>query len=416
MIQVLAFFEKRKNYEQYREFVKETILTKETELILKDVGRYYSDVVSDDQIDWEEFETWFFAVAHSTMKKDRVEIFQKIFERLQTEQFSETLASNLLESFVQRDFATRIYKVAQDVAEGDKGDIEDVELLMEDYYDTIDKTKDIAKHEQDWDINSIVSSTIGSGGLSWRLPPLQEALGSIRDGDFILIGSRPDTGKTTMLASEATYMAQQLPEDEHVLWFNNEEAGRKVQLRLLQAALGATSEDIESDMNSAMDEYTRIMGKPDKIKLFDKATLSVKDVNEALKKYKPGLIIFDQLWKLHGVPEATNDVHKMTVLYNYGREWAKQHAPVITVHQADGSAGGQKYLTMEQLYMSKTGIQGELDAIVMLGRTYEPGFDSSRFISIPKNKLTGGTPAKRNLQCEVVIKPEIARFEEGEEL
>ena len=54
----------------------------------------------------------------------------------------------------------------------------------------------------------------------------------------------------------------------------------------------------------------------------------------------------------------------------------------------------------------------------MMGRSYDKGKEHSRFISVPKNKLTGGVatiPSMRNMQVEVVIKPEIARFEESDD-
>ena len=65
------------------------------------------------------------------------------------------------------------------------------------------------------------------------------------------------------------------------------------------------------------------------------------------------------------------------------------------------------------MHGSQTDIQGEADAIIALGRTHEPGFEQSRFIYIPKNKLAGGPlsdESQRNGKFEVLIQPDIARF------
>jgi len=70
---------------------------------------------------------------------------------------------------------------------------------------------------------------------------------------------------------------------------------------------------------------------------------------------------------------AGNDVQRLTMIFQQGREWAKEYAPVIAVHQLDGGAEGMQYPTMDHLYMSKTGLQGEADAIIMLGKSNEPG-------------------------------------------
>ena len=418
MIDLIWFFGDKDNYSKYRGFVKDNVLTKESKLVLEDVGKYYAASPMVRDINWEEFATWFTVVAHPTMKEDRAEIFTKIFDKLIEHEISDELYESLIESFVARSKATDIYRIAQDVAEGTKDNLDDVTTVMDSYYDELDMTKDIENHEAVWDISSIVSATVGGSGLDWRLDPFNKSLGPLRKGNFVVIGKRPDTGGTTLLAAEATFMAPQMPPNTKVLWFNNEEAGSAVQLRILQAALGLNSEEISHDEVGSIDAYNKLMGEDNRIVLYDKADLTVKDVKEACKRYDAGLIIFDQLWKVQGVEDATNDVHKMTKLFNFGREIAKQYAPVLAVHQADGSAGGQEYLNMEQLYMSKTGAQGEADAIIMIGRSYEAGKGDSRFISVPKNKLTGGPrtiPAMRNMQVEVILKPEIARFEEGEE-
>ena len=63
---------------------------------------------------------------------------------------------------------------------------------------------------------------------------------------------------------------------------------------------------------------------------------------------------------------------------------------------------------MSQLHMSKTGIQGEADAIITIGRTMSK--PASRFIYVPKNKMKGDDPSLRNGQFEVTLDGERARF------
>ena len=137
--------------------------------------------------------------------------------------------------------------------------------------------------------------------------------------------------------------------------------------------------------------------------------MSVYDVETLVEKYDVGLLIFDQLWKVHGFEkDAGNEVTRQTMIFNWAREMAKKIAPVITVHQADGSAEGQKWIDMGQLYGSKTGVQGEADAIITIGRLPEEG--DKRYLYIPKNKLDGNNQALRNGRFEIEILPEIGRF------
>src|SRR5512139_772261 len=84
-------------------------------------------------------------------------------------------------------------------------------------------------------------------GLRWRLTTLNQSLGSLRKGDFGFIFARPETGKTTFLASEASHFATQLtPDLGPGIWFNNEEQHKKVMLRIIQATLGITMQELSS--------------------------------------------------------------------------------------------------------------------------------------------------------------------------
>ncbi|MEX5624037.1 hypothetical protein ABFV62_28325, partial [Pseudomonas syringae] len=62
------------------------------------------------------------------------------------------------------------------------------------------------------DLESLLSKTYDGGGLSFRLSALRKMLGPLRKGNFGFIFARPETGKTTFLASEITHMAEHLPE------------------------------------------------------------------------------------------------------------------------------------------------------------------------------------------------------------
>jgi len=74
------------------------------------------------------------------------------------------------------------------------------------------------------DLDELVNSAITSPGLRWRLNTLNQMLGSLRKGDFGVVFAMPETGKTTFLASEVTFMATQLvdPSSGPVLWRNTQ--------------------------------------------------------------------------------------------------------------------------------------------------------------------------------------------------
>jgi len=121
MIDLLYLLSERNNFLKYERFRKDNVLTKETKVIVNDMREYYDSVITCDKIDWSAFETWFRTIKHPMYKEDKHEIFQKIFQRVTSHKPDKDVLSTLIDGFVAKDFATRIYMVAQDVAEGNKG-------------------------------------------------------------------------------------------------------------------------------------------------------------------------------------------------------------------------------------------------------------------------------------------------------
>ena len=413
-LDLLYIFRKRGVYDKYSHFVQEHTVSKEVFQIIKDMRDYYDSDETRLEIEWSSFSTWFKHKKHPTMKSELMPIYDRIFENL-TKIISSPVEKELIECYIEKDYLTRIADVSLRGAEGSKvTSISDVQGLCDEYGTIIGSVLDAEKYIVTEDINELLSHVRGKGGLNWRLNELNLALGPLRKGDFITMVARPDSGKTTMLAAESTFMAPQLQPDQTVLWFNNEEEGKKVKFRVIQAALACTGEAVERDPAKAIAEYNRLVGEG-KILVYNRPSFSTRDVHAVLKDYNPGLIIFDQLRKVRGFEkEGGNEVGRLQLLFQQAREWAKEFAPVINVHQARGDAEGQRWIELNQMHGSQTDIQGEVDAVIALGRTHEPGFERSRFLYIPKNKMAGGPKSDekyRNGKFEVLIKPEVARFE-----
>ena len=263
------------------------------------------------------------------------------------------------------------------------------------------------------DIDELYNETKHKPGLRFRLKALNMSLGSLRKGDFGFIFARPETGKTTWLASELTYMAEQLKdEDGPILWFNNEEGGYKVKVRIMQAALGCTNSDLFKYRQRAMEKFLdKTKGK---IKLRDSATINRREIENLCRELKPSLIIFDQIDKIKGFSDDREDL-RLGAIYIWARELAKQYCPVIGICQADVTGEGKKWLTMDNVANSKTAKQAEADWILGIGAVHDDGLRYVRYLHLSKNKLSGDedtVPELRHGKMEVLIKPDIARYED----
>lgn len=317
---------------------------------------------------------------------------------------------------------TRILKkisvLSYEIADGRGTEAIQSELnsLIESYgtgNEPIDSAVETSQDFVDDDLDSLINETINTPGLRWRLDTLNKMLGSLRKGDFGFVFARPETGKTTFLASEVTYMAEQLTDDSGpILWLNNEEQGSKVMLRCYQASLGLDLSALYSNIASHKQKFTE--NTKSKIKLYDSGIINKKTVENLCQKYKPSLIIFDQLDKITGFENDREDL-KLGAIYQWARELAKQYCPVVAVCQADGSGEGVRWLTMANVANAKTAKQAEADFILGIGKVNDPGYDNLRFLHLSKNKLMGDSdtiPDQRHGRREVLIEPTIARYKD----
>lgn len=411
-VELLLVMRTRANHDKWCRFVKPQAVGEETWNILQAMGEWFKHNPDADEINWSTFNAWFSLVRHAKMEKGKLAVHKGIIETLATSADPDpTAIKPLVEGLITRDYASQIAERALRIADGDftvnMGSIVD---LCSSRDSAIGKITDTDRHILLPTLEGL--EAVSAPGLRWRMECLNMALGDARQGDLIVVSTRPDTGKTTFLASEATFMAPQLKGDKCVLWVNNEEEGNKVFRRIIQSALGRKTASLDANLPGALGDYKTLMGgRMDRIIMLNKADVHVRDVEHMLTKYDVGLVLFDQLWKVHGFDEAAgNEVTRQTMLFNWAREVAKKYGPVITVHQADGSAEGVKWINMSQLYGSKTGIQGEADAIITIGRTPETG--DTRYLYIPKNKMNARDPSLRNGMFEIEIEKDVGRFKE----
>jgi len=321
------------------------------------------------------------------------------------------IVKDILAKLIETDYATQIYDICLKIGTGREGDLLSIEGLLNGYKkeigSSVEKSDVFVSPSLDY-----LSSVVASGGLNWRLRELNVALGPLRKGDFIIIAARPETGKTTFVASEASYMMTQLQPDEHVIWINNEEARNKVMMRVIQSFHQVTSSDLLSNPAVYADDF-RVGGGDRFLVLDDDSGIrSANKIATLFKEFKPGLIIFDQLDKVHGFQNDREDL-RIGKLYEWARDVAKEYCPVIAISQVDGTGEGEKWIQMNQLRGSKTDKVGEADAIVTIGKSNEPGMDLQRYIHVPKNKLFGGPStleAHRHGCFEVDIEPAKARY------
>ncbi len=340
--------------------------------------------------------------------KDK-EYYLGVLEQIQKLEVSTETTLSLINRIIANKQLNEISIAAHDAKEG-RVDIEHVREMFSSFLE-LQNTKEEEKEEPyiSDDLDFIVHEVYKKPGLRWRLNTMNKMLGSLRNGDFGFIFARPETGKTTLLASELTFMAEQATGD--VVWLANEEDGKKVMLRIYQATFGIDLPTLMADTAKWKKAYYDKYGG--RLKVVSDLSWMTKDgVKRLCDKLKPSLLVVDQLSKIGGFSSDRKDL-ELGAACEWGRVLAKTYCPVVAVHQADGTAEGVRWLTMNHVSNAKTAMQAEADFILGIGKVNDVGYDNLRFLCLSKNKLAGDEdtdPALRHGRAEVIIDAMRARY------
>lgn len=410
-LSIIKILLKKDLYSKYGIVIEElTSDTPDLERIVLCLKDYYSSSNNDiGSID--NLELFFFSSYPSLRPKEQ-ESFHLLFQRLREVDASVEFIDQYLAEIRRQKIANEIAIKSLDLSAG-KGTIAEIDALVQELKADHPTTTTEIEFITD-DLNELLDQQFSKPGLRWRLDCLNKSLGSLRKGDFGFIFKRPETGGTTFLASEVSFMAAQV--DRPILWFNNEEQSSKVKIRCYQAALGCKIDSLHKDRVSSITEYQGVTRG--NIKIPPDGSFDTDLVERYCVEHNPSLILFDQIDKIKGFKKSDDRKDlELGAIYQWARELAKTYAPVIGVCQASGSAEDKMWLTMDDVAESKTSKQAEADWIIGIGKVHDQNKKNFRYFNICKNKLLGDQdsyPELRHGQLTVLIRPEVARYEDLE--
>lgn len=165
-------------------------------------------------------------------------------------------------------------------------------------------------------------------------------------------------------------------------------------------------------MNAISTRYqTYLSGR--RIDIVHKTDVTTWEIEKHLSGGEYFLIGMNTLSKIRSPWDGEDDIKRREKLANWARNLADKHGVIIAIEQADLSAEGVPYLTQNQLYGSKTTVQGETDVLIMIGAVHDPGKEYERYLSICRNKkpTTGKMePTLKHGKFVVSIDPERCRY------
>lgn len=399
-VEILRALLDKETHDKYKDIFKTYMLTPIGWGLLGDISEYYT-THPDPFVDEKQFRIWFRVTRHPLWKTEKHSMYSSIFDTI----FSGPIEAN--PDLIKAASKQRTYSAMKIAI--DKGDDDLITTLMADLSE-LEQVEGPHNKLVTESVEDVITSSIRGGGLSWRLQDLNLAAGNISQGDLIIIGKRPETGGTSFLLSEFTHMVSQLPENKHALIINNEEYKTKVVTRLVSTALNISAPTLYGNPKKYNDEYLKFLGTK-RIDVMSDGTISTFEIEKVLKSGNYGLIGINVLEKLDGVSRKLEDYQRLEKLGQWARKIALTYGPVMAVVQADVSAENILFPDQSMLYKTKTGLQGEADLLIMLGKDHAR--EDIRGLHVAKNKLPGSIstdPKFRHIRNEVAFDIETGRF------
>lgn len=409
----LRLLKHRERYEKLYRAIPQRALDTRTKIILVDYGRFFKDFPDAARVDRGAFGIFFKGI-HPTLKDEDLAVYDQLFKSIDEVDVEPAIEQGLMKRLVETATAYDVATIIDRYQQGEDVDLRQHLTSLIDAYDS--QVERRVKNPQVLDaIEDLLKAEENDEGLHWRLPCLNRHIKPLVGGDFVVVGARPDKGKTTFWTDQLTFMAPQVDqlwpgENRSILWFNNEGPGKRIVTRCFQSALNATMEDLVRLSNipsedprwktKVREDYANALGgRPGVLRIFDIHDMWNHEVEEVIEKYNPALILFDMIDNIKFGGDVSNNGQRTDQLLESMYQWArlrgvKHDCAVAANSQISADGDGMQWPTLPMLKDSKTGKQGAADVIITLGAVNDPMLANSRYIGTTKNKkVRTGVPA-----------------------
>ena len=356
-------------------------------------------VLYDKSITPSELEALFFT-ANRTMTTANKEAYSHLFKRIAGESpMHEEIATEVLSRLFQQHVGELVTNLGFNYVNGQENNLEKLRKLVEDYKD--DFTPNLNIQFEDIELDTILAGIQIETQWKMNIPSLRERVEGISGGHLIMVGARPNTGKTTFHASLIASPNGFADQGAKCLILTNEEKYVRVAARYVQASSGMTIKQITENKALALSRYTKVKQQ---IQLKDSTGKDMAWVEAVVKSYKPDIVVLDMGDKFASRTSDKSDVYLKDAAI-HARNIAKiYNCAVIWMSQLSADAEGVVQPNMSMMEGSKTGKAAEADLMVLISKNRQvEGVDAdedlTRYLTIAKNKLDGGWHGR--ITCEL---------------
>tara|TARA_R100000734_G_scaffold4872_1_gene4320 strand:+ start:28 stop:1254 length:1227 start_codon:yes stop_codon:yes gene_type:complete len=316
--------------------------------------------------------------------------YEDLFKRIEiAEPIKQEIANDTLSQLFQQHVGDRVANLGFDFVNGTENSLEPLRKLLEEYKDDFTPNTRI-----EWDDHSFDTVlALSQQETRWKIniPPLADRVEGISGGHFIVVGARPNTGKTSFHASLIAAEGGFAHQGAKCILLTNEEAYNRVVLRYIGASSKmCIKEELPNNIALARSRYKPVA---DKINIKDSTGKDMAWVESVVKQERPDIVVLDMGDKF--APPNSNDRPDITlrIAAIHARNIAKEYnCAVFWMSQLSAEAQDKTAPNMSMLEGSKTGKAAEADLMILIGMSAEVEGEENngmRYINIAKNKLSG---------------------------
>ena len=327
---------------------------------------------------------------NQTMTTATKTAFADLFRKMEKEQpIKEDIAEEVLSTLFQQHVGDLVANLGFDFVNGTQQSLEPLRRLLDDYKD--DFTPNLRIEWDDISVETLLKANDLATQWKFNIPTLRRRVEGVSGGQLILVGARPNTGKTSFHASLIAGPDGWAHQGAKCITLCNEESYQRVGARYLSAAANMTMEEVKANVSLARARYEPVR---DKVRIKDSTNKDMKWVESIVKQERPDILVLDMGDKFASKTSDKSDVYLKDAAI-YARNIAKQYGCcIIWMSQLSAVAEGKVYVDQSMMEGSKTGKAAEADLMVLISKNPlvegADEQDTQRHLNIAKNKLMGG--------------------------
>ena len=382
--QMLKLLLGKKFYTQYKGQVSRNVFQGSFGSLFETIQKAHEKYDADISVD--ELYSLHTAIYNPALTRSAKEQFSELIEDIkETTEPSEAIAKDIVAILSDRNTAQKIAIESTEIFNGKPADFNIITKIIEEHKKGLPTEKLEAVTD---DVNQLIKELDVTSKWKFNLIRLKENIGGVGPGNLMIAFARPETGKTAFWVSLVAGPNGFAEQGALVHAFINEEPAVRTQMRAISCFTGLNKEQIIEDKVKTHEEWKKIK---DNIKMIDTVDWTIQDIDSHCEKYKPDIIVIDQLDKINVSGTYARTDEKLRAIYTNAREIAKRRdCVVIAISQASADAHNRDHISFDMMENSKTGKAAEADLIIGIGnRTSNDPTNNMRVLNVSKNKITG---------------------------